>query len=210
MPGESGRGARLRAARSARGISLRELARRVNVSPGHISQVERDIVAPSISLLYSIVTELGLSMDSLFDVGQDSATGAGADVRPDFVEDGDPSIPRVPGESRFVQRFNDRKSITIDSGIRWELLAPTGESGVDFREIVYAPGGGSTSDESFIRHAGHELGIVLAGRLHVQIEFERFLLGPGDSIGFESSMPHRLWNEGPVPTRAIWFSNIRP
>jgi mannose-6-phosphate isomerase-like protein (cupin superfamily) len=39
----------------------------------------------------------------------------------------------------------------------------------------------------------------------VRIGFEEFLLGPGDAISFDSATPHRLFNAGDVPARAVWF-----
>ena len=47
---------------------------------------------------------------------------------------------------------------------------------------------------------------MLSGRLRVTIGFdEEHELGPGDSIAFESSRPHRLENAGAEPVEAIWF-----
>ena len=58
---------RLRAAREVEGISVRELARRLEVSPSAISQIETGRARPSVSMLYALVTELGMSLDELFD-----------------------------------------------------------------------------------------------------------------------------------------------
>ena len=58
-------GDRLREARQARGLSLRGLADRLGVSPSLISQVETGRAKPSVSTLYAIVTELGISLDEL-------------------------------------------------------------------------------------------------------------------------------------------------
>lgn len=44
---------------------------------------------------------------------------------------------------------------------------------------------------------------MLEGRLHVQIELDEFVPGPGDSITFDSSRSHRFWNDGPGTARAI-------
>ena len=57
---------RLRAERERRGIGLRELARRVGVSPSLVSQIELDRVNPSVSTLYALVTELGMTMSDVF------------------------------------------------------------------------------------------------------------------------------------------------
>jgi quercetin dioxygenase-like cupin family protein len=56
-----------------------------------------------------------------------------------------------------------------------------------------------------VRHSGREYGYVLSGRLHVTIGFETHELGPGDSISFDSTMPHRLFNSDDEPAEAIWF-----
>jgi mannose-6-phosphate isomerase-like protein (cupin superfamily) len=45
---------------------------------------------------------------------------------------------------------------------------------------------------------------VISGRLGVRIGFDEYDLGPGDSISFDSSSPHRLWAIGDDPVKAIW------
>jgi transcriptional regulator with XRE-family HTH domain len=79
---------RLRAERERRNISVRELARRLQVSPSAISQIERGIARPSVATLYAIVAELGLSLDELFA------------HRPDSAEDSSPPSRRVTAASR--------------------------------------------------------------------------------------------------------------
>ena len=76
---------------------------------------------------------------------------------------------------------------------------------MDFLEAIYEVGGASTPDQSLMRHHGREYGYVVSGRLGVQIGFEQHELEPGDSIGFDSTLPHRLYNIGDVPVHAIWF-----
>ncbi|MCG2622497.1 XRE family transcriptional regulator [Arthrobacter sp. I2-34] len=190
-------GARIRAARTERGLTLRELARRLGVSAGHISQVERGLVKPSISLVYSIADVLSLGVGELF------SNNAGPGT-PDV------GIARTPGEDRYVTRAAERRSIDVESGVRWELLTPTTREPVDFREIVYAAGSGSTQPGSFVRHSGREYGLVLSGRLRVQLEFDEYELGPGDSIAFESAVPHRFWNDGTETVKAVWCTVTAP
>lgn len=47
--------------------------------------------------------------------------------------------------------------------------------------------------------------MVVSGELHVQVGFGQAILGPGDSIAFDSSVPHRFWNAGAQETRCVWF-----
>jgi uncharacterized cupin superfamily protein len=56
-----------------------------------------------------------------------------------------------------------------------------------------------------MRHHGREYGYVMTGTLGIQIGFQEYELSPGDSIGFDSTRPHRLWNKGDEPVHAIWF-----
>ena len=76
---------------------------------------------------------------------------------------------------------------------------------VDFLHVVYDVGGASAPQERSMRHAGREYGFVLSGRLCVQLGFERHELGPGESIAFDSTQPHRLWNADTEPVHGVWF-----
>ncbi|HEY1593809.1 MAG TPA: cupin domain-containing protein, partial [Thermoleophilaceae bacterium] len=54
-------------------------------------------------------------------------------------------------------------------------------------------------------HAGREYGLVTSGALKVTVGHEEYELLPGDSICFDSAVPHRLENMGDEPARAIWL-----
>ena len=60
-------GALLRAQRRAADLSLRELSERTKVSNAYLSQVERGLHEPSLSVLRTIASALGLSLTSLLD-----------------------------------------------------------------------------------------------------------------------------------------------
>jgi transcriptional regulator with XRE-family HTH domain/quercetin dioxygenase-like cupin family protein len=108
-------------------------------------------------------------------------------------------------EASVVQRGHARPHISLQHGVRWERLNPLPEPGAEFLEVTYAVGGGSQPDDQAIRHNGREYGLVLEGVLTVQIGFESYILQPTDSVAFDSTIPHRFWNSGDVPVRAVWF-----
>jgi transcriptional regulator with XRE-family HTH domain len=188
-------GLHLRAERESRGMSIRELARRVGVSPSLISQIETGKAQPSVGTLYSLTRALRISVDRLF-----STTG----TAPDATAGGRPPAAPAEPEQRpsLVVRERERKVINLDSGVRWERLSATSHSDVDFLFVVYEVGGASA--ESMMRHAGREFGTVLSGELTVTVNFDDHVLRAGDSIVFPSTTPHRLWNSGQVPVQAIW------
>src|SRR5262245_30089214 len=181
-------GPRLRAQREQLGLSLRELARRIGVSASLISQIERDKVNPSVSTLYALVRELRLGMGELFSTETDAA------------------VPSTPAEGQAPARVtaDHRATINLASGVTWERLTAGGDPSVEFLRVVYNPGSESCPEDSLVRHGGREYGYVMSGRLGVQISFDRYALGPGDSISFDSSSPHRLWTLGNQPVEAIW------
>ena len=118
-----GLGGRLREIRTARGMSVRELARRTGCSASLVSQVERGVTTPSAGVVYSLANELGISLDFLF--------GAG-DVEPT-------ELPRLPGISRAPEAVQQQ-------GIR-----PWGRaSGPDGAGIVQRAGDRNTDRKSVV------------------------------------------------------------
>ena len=177
-------GSRLRAERERRGIGLRELARRVGVSPSLVSQIELDRVNPSVSTLYAIVTELGMTMSDVF---------------------GEQPEERVVQRSDgLAEHPETRRVINLASGVRWERLTRDSDRDVEFLYVVYPVGAESCPADALMTHGGKEYGYVSSGTLGVQVGFEEYELGPGGSIAFDSSSPHRLWTIGDDPVHAIW------
>jgi DNA-binding XRE family transcriptional regulator/mannose-6-phosphate isomerase-like protein (cupin superfamily) len=204
-------GPRLRRVREERGLSVRELARRISCSPSLISQIERGLSAPSVGILYAIATELRASLDFLFGVavpgdGMTATAHGDGHVRPEVAGDGAGSSGHG-----MVQRAGCRRTIDLASGVRWERLTPGADDRVDFLEVIYEPSGHSTDARRPLRHDGQEYGLIISGRLHANVGFETFELRPGDSIAFDSSLPHQYWNTTDADTHAIWvFVHAHP
>jgi transcriptional regulator with XRE-family HTH domain len=188
---------RLRDAREASGLSLRELARRLEISPSALSQIETGKSRPSVRTLYAVVSELGISLDELFghhgsEAGEPaSAPGAGW-------------VPSGPIHQPLL-READRPVLDLDTGVQWQRLTADHDPLIDFLQVTYEPGGASNADGKLVRHAGREYGVVLSGELEVTVGFETHTLGIGDSISFNSDEPHVLANRSDAPATAIWF-----
>lgn len=171
-------GKRVRALRTARGLGLRELARRVEITASMLSQIERGNANPSVGTLFRLAEALETSTDSFFETG------------------GSSSAPTP------VVRRGNRAQIVLSGGITWERLTPTDEHDFEFMETNYPPG--AVSSAEMLRHAGRDYGVVLEGILDVTVGFTTHRLHPGDSIAFDASIPHLLSNPGPDPARTIW------
>lgn len=188
-------GARLRQRRIELGMTARELARRVDCSPSLISQVERGRAVPSVSTLWALVTALRISMDRLFDPAQDEAP-----IAAEGAERATADAPAGP-----VLRRNARPRITLERGVVWERLTAAAEKDMEFLEVCYPVGQSVPEGEHAIQHTGQEYAVLIEGALSVQIGFEQYVLEEGDSLTFDSAIPHRFWNAGTVPARAIWI-----
>lgn len=189
-------GERLREERKRQGVSQRELAARLGLSPSLISQIETGRSKPSVSTLYAIVTELRLSLDRLFRGSED-------DIGPQ--ETGPQASHRSPATGTgAIVHPDERHVIELESGVRWERLTGNPEDEVDFMYVVYDVGGASATNATLMRHQGREYGYIISGRLGLQIGFRSHTLEPGDSIAFNSTQPHRLWTIGDEPVHAIW------
>ena len=181
-------GQRLRAVREERGMSLRAVAKLIDVSPSFVSQVELGKANPSVGTLYALVTALGLSLD---------------EVMSDQPPAADPPPPAWPRIEEHVQRAVGRRTIRM-SGVTWERLTPNDDPWLDFLYVTYQPGSASCPEDDLMRHGGREYGHVVSGRMQVQVGFEEHALGPGDSIHFDSLTPHRLSNPFEEPCVAVW------
>ena len=220
-------GARLRAERTRRGVTVRGLARDIGVSASLISQIETQKSQPSVSTLYAITTALGIPVEDLFG----SSDGHGH--RPDAAEtrthapaaraggdaergaaaasaDGSHAQLRVVGADRGravgpLVPPADRELLTLDSGVTWERLGQLPGVHIDFLLITYQPGGTSSSSGELMRHTGTEYGYLISGELILTLGFDDHRLTPGDSVCFDSATPHRLRNDGAAPAVGVWF-----
>jgi transcriptional regulator with XRE-family HTH domain len=172
-------GARVRELRSQRQLTLQGLADLTGLSASLLSLVERGKTSPSIGTLVSVAYALGVHMNDL-----------------------------VPGENRQlpspVTRRSDQRLFSTREGVTRRVIQDDRGRGVEIAVNEYAAGG--SSDEASLHHRGYEYGLVLEGTLTVYLAKGRHVLKSGDSIGYDSTLPHRICNEGKRLARALWVN----
>src|SRR5215467_6812413 len=199
LAGDIGR--RLAAHRGQRGMRVAELAREVGVTPSLISQIERGMSRPSVSTLFAIAQALDVPVDAFFrEPPPPAAAAAQPDGPPGRAGATAGPAPAAAG-GRYAVRRGGRAVIDIEGGVRWERLTRSTLDHLDFFELVYEPG--AESHPRQYTHPGTEMVLVMSGCLEITIGFERYLLEPGDSIDFPSSMPHRYVNPATQTARAV-------
>ena len=170
-------GADLRALRKSRGLTLVELANRLNRSVGWMSQVERDISIPTISDLRELAELLDVSVTSLAHTGS------------------------VAGEEGLVVRKNARRPIGSRSpGLVESLLSPDLTDDYEVLHSKFAPG--SFLAQPLIRETT-EIVYIMSGSFDIWIDGQPFKLGPGDSFRLRGE-PFRWANPYDTECETIW------
>jgi transcriptional regulator with XRE-family HTH domain len=162
-------GARLRATRRARRLSLARVAEATGISASFLSLVEKDGSDITIGRLVRLIEYYGISITDLLPRDGDGGW-------PDVVEPADRRLLHSPAEGVDVY--------LLASHTRGRLMMPM---------LVEIEPGRRLAE--FGRHAGEEWVHVLDGRLRLEIEgAEPRVLEPGDSAYYPGERPHLFCN----------------
>ena len=174
-------GARLRYLRRGRGLTTRELSKQSMVSASLISQIENGKENASLASLRRIAIALGLPVAELFlDPSSPQSRRAAGTVR--------------RGASGVVKKAERKKLHIPKSNYVIELLTPDLQGAIEFAWFEMEPG---PSEADLMSHAGEECALVISGTMHLHLGHEILALEEGDSIRFDSSVPHKVENRGP-------------
>jgi transcriptional regulator with XRE-family HTH domain len=171
-------GARIKAFRLSRQLSLRALGQASGTTASFLSQLERGASGAAVSTLMKITEALSISVADLFE---------------DRAEAHHP-----------VLRRGDRQALPQASGYAKTLLSR--QPARDFEVYVgqFDPGG-STGPEACTHGDSHEMMFVLAGTVDLWLGPDAFRLTAGDCIEYRSSTPHRVANAGPGLAEVQWI-----
>lgn len=172
-------GERIKKRRNERGMSLRDLAEKVEVSASFLSQVEQGKASPSIENLKKIANELDVRVSNL-------------------IEDDDEEkdvILMKKGERHLVESLNHGTKIAL-------LTNPNREKQME--PIYYEIKPGGESGRNFYSHPGEEFVLVIEGKLDVFINDKRYTLEEGDSLYFNSTQNHRFKNSYDKLVKVVW------
>jgi len=185
----------IRSVRESKKLSIRGLAQDAGVSPSLLSRVERSQTDPSLATVRAVARALDVPVAELF-VAREHRNGEGSEPAGRDARDGTARRPS-PG----VVAPDQRKQLHLPAtGLKYELLSPDLQGQIEFLWSEFAEGQPETD---FASHVGEEAILVLEGTMEVFIEDEVHVLGPGYSITYDASRPHRVHNPGPGVTIAV-------
>lgn len=176
-------GMRLRHARLAQEITLKQLALKVGCSESLLSKLENEVASPSLAMLHRLASALETSISDL--------------MAESWVADS----PVVKAEQRVRKRFVHRNK---KGGIELENLTHHHKGGLLQGNIhIIEPG---VASDGQIEHQGEEMGYVLEGEIALYLGDQTWSLSVGDSFYFPSNVPHGYRNTGVSVAKVLWVN----
>ncbi|HEX3679992.1 MAG TPA: cupin domain-containing protein [Galbitalea sp.] len=189
-------GERIRAARKARALTQEQLGSRIGVSPSLLSKIETGLGLPSTWTLRAIAAELELDIDS---------SGQIAEVPAENSASSNPFTSEYLDEREIVFRRGSRPSFDLEGGTRVEKIpSPLLDSTAESLLITFSPYRSDLAEPDLLRHEGIEIGYIIVGELTLRFAEQEMRLEAGDSVSFDSSVPHCYVNLGSVPATGLW------
>jgi transcriptional regulator with XRE-family HTH domain len=156
----------IRRERLRRGLTLAQLATRVNLTVSALSQIERGASDPSISSLRRIGQAFDVPMFQ-FLIGTE--------------------------QREIVVRRDRRTKITfVDRALEYELVSADTSGEFEVLSLSLAPGGSTGAVPN--SHASEECAVVLRGDVVAEVSGQIYELGAGDSIKIHRELLHRFMN----------------
>ena len=173
-------GEKIKTKRKELGYSLKTLASLTELTPGFLSQIERDVSEPSITSLRKIADALEVAVFY-------------------FFIDAPKSNP--------VVRKNDRQKIVLPhSQMSYELLSPDLNRQMEMFMGQLEPG--AKTCEEPLGQEGEEVIHVLKGKMWILIGEKEYDLEAGDTIYYDGYIPHQIINTG--DRELVFISTITP
>lgn len=175
-------GQRIAAARNNKNLSLRQLAKKINVTPSLLSQIERGLANPSLNTLRMIAISLDIPLFSLF-------------TEPANV-------------TKLIIRADNRKKIIFPHS-NWEytLLSPDLSGAIEMVLMTIPPQ--SQSSEIPLAHPGEEVAYILSGKVTLYLEDAIETLEKGDSVKIPPGVCH-MWKNNSSSNVDVIFAVTPP
>ncbi|MBN1907314.1 MAG: helix-turn-helix domain-containing protein [Deltaproteobacteria bacterium] len=176
-------GIRLKELRVKRGLSQTEVARLIGVTPSTISQIESNLIYPSVPALLKMAEILNIEVSAFFQ--------GGGEARPKNV---------FTSSDASDIRFGDLPEESISG----KLLTPLDfEAKAEPYIIEIAPN--KNFPGHFFSHKGDEIGYILSGELQMNLEKTSYIARAGDLIYLANDTPACWKNTGTDVARLLWI-----
>ena len=192
-------GSRIRRARLARGLTLKEAASMSEISTAHLSQVERGDAIPSLPALIAVSATLGVAPEYFLRSDGEHANG-------DEGTGGTQSPTRQAGANGVAKDVRviapgEGQVLSVTGGVEWHWMTGSDEP---VRVVQASYEVGAVSEDLGLGQEGTETGVIIEGSLTIELEGHPRVLEAGSSISYPRSTRRRFENVGAVRAVAIW------
>ena len=168
-------GERVRRVREEKNLTLEDVAERTGLDSEYLDRIETEKVSPPLGALIRIAKALDMKLGRFISTGE---------VKPFTVVRKD--------ERRIISRYTSAQEDQY--GYTYESLAPDKKDRhMEPFVVTLVPSKARTDVSS---HAGQEFIYVLEGAMEVTLEDHTEVLHPGDSIYYDSNVPHLVTCHG--------------
>jgi transcriptional regulator with XRE-family HTH domain len=184
MPGKDIKiGERVRALRKAKGLSIADVSEQSGIAESTIYSIEGNMVSPPLGNIVSLAKVFGISVGDFFgDSGDSPYCIVRSDDRKTVSRFN--SIDGKPGGYSYESLGHQKKNRHMEPFL--VTLSPTESSEVEPNQ-----------------HIGEEIIFVLEGKVKVRLLDQTEILNPGDSIYYDSTMPHVISCHGKEPATIL-------
>ncbi|QWB96696.1 cupin domain-containing protein [Mycoplasmatota bacterium] len=171
-------GKKIRALRLGNNLTQEELANRLELTKGYISQLENNLTSPSMQTLFSILEVLGTDVHQFFSLEQEQTV---VFKKEDFYE-------------KENEQLKHMISWIVPNALKYEMEPIM---------INIEPGGQSEIDDP---HPGEEFGYVLEGQVVLVLNKKRYVIRKGETFYYLANKEHYLINQSHQHTKILWIS----
>jgi quercetin dioxygenase-like cupin family protein len=177
----------IRSLRQEQGLSLRGLSARTGLSIGFLSLVERGQSSLALTSLHTVAKALGTEVSAFFPSEETAAESHPL-----------PHVTRAESAPDLAIAAQQRTYKLLSGRAPNRVLEP----------LLVTVHPNETIEEPY-SHEGEEFAYVLSGEVRFIIDGQDYRLGPGDSIHFQSTVPHSIHNDTQEPVEAVWVLTPR-
>jgi len=165
--------------RRKNGLTLRDFAKQTNLSTALLSQLERNIGNPTLSILSTLAEAMGISVSELVEQKVENA--------------------------EMILRKEQRKTIVMYQGQTMYDVLACDTCHANLELLLMTLEGKSWTSNGYTQHTQEEeVAYVLQGEVTIDLEGETFVLGEEDTIRILPGRKHKLYNHTDTEAKVLF------
>lgn len=165
--------------RRKNGLTLRDFAKQTNLSTALLSQLERNIGNPTLSILSTLAEAMGISVSGLVEQKVENA--------------------------EMILRKEQRKTIVMYQGQTMYDVLACDTCHANLELLLMTLEGKSWTSNGYTQHTQEEeVAYVLQGEVTIDLEGETFVLGEEDTIRILPGRKHKLYNHTDTEVKVLF------